>query len=474
MNDTTARVDYQSFLRNKSQISGNSGFKPNFLPSFLIDFQGALDEWAIEKGRAAILADTGLGKTPMQLVWSENCVRHTNKPGLILAPLAVSAQTVRESEKFDIEAHQSRDGKVKPNITVTNYEQIDKFDPDDFSSVVLDEASAIKAFDGKRRKAITRFLSKIKYRLLCTATAAPNDFIELGTLSEALGEMPQSDMLSTFFLASDNKRHSLFKEGDFWNRAKWFLRAHAEKPFWRWVCSWARACRKPSDLGFDDSRFTLPPLNLEQHVIESEFCWPGELFPRIASTLKEQRIERKETMAKRCARVAELVAAHAGHSLVWCQYNEEGDILEKMISGARQVAGKNTDEEKEETVLWFAGNGKIGSNGHKESKRVLVTKPKVACWGLNFQACDHMTFFPSHSFEQFYQGVRRCWRYGQTRPVKVDIVTTSGEEGVTRNLEKKQKKADEMFAALVAEMRSAGGMKLADRHTQKMEVPQWL
>lgn len=456
-------VSYSEFLERKTQVVTDSGFSPLWMPDSLYDFQAALVEWAIRKGRAAIFADCGLGKTPMQLVWAENVVRKTNKPVLIVTPLAVSSQTVRESEKFGIECQQSRDGHVHPNITVTNYERLHYFDASKFAGVVCDESSAIKAFDGKRRKQVTRFLSKMKYRLLCTATAAPNDFIELGTASEALGELSQSDMLGMFFKSSDNMRHSLFKEGDFWNRAKWFFRPHSQTPFWRWVCSWARACRSPADLGFDDDRFVLPPLNVEQHTLPSEFCYPGELFPRIARTLKEQRIERKHTIHERCDKAAELVQ-HNQPAVVWCQYNQEGDLLEELIPNSVQVAGCDTDDEKEERLTAFTF-GQV---------RVLITKPKIGAWGLNWQHCGHHTFFPSHSFEQYYQAVRRSLRFGRVGPVKVDVIATEGEAGVTDNLQKKQRKADEMFAALVAEMNRSERVAAVNRHTNEMELPAWL
>jgi hypothetical protein len=457
------RAAYKEFLNRKSQVGGDAGFAPTILPEFLFDFQKALVDWAVRKGRAAIFADCGLGKTAMQLVWAENVVRRTNKPVLVITPLAVSQQTASEAEKFGIDCKASRDGKVHPNITVTNYERLHYFNANDFAGVVCDESSAIKAFDGKRRKQVTRFLSKMDYRLLCTATAAPNDFIELGTASEALGELTQSEMLSMFFRSTDNMRHSLFKEGDFWNRAKWMFRAHSELPFWRWVCSWARALRSPADMGFDDERFRLPELKVKQHVVKSEFVWPGELFPRVAVTLKEQREERQQTINERCAKVADLVN-HDKPAVVWCQYNGEGDMLEKMIPGCVQVAGRHSDDEKEEKLIAFTF----------KKVRVLVTKPKIGAWGLNWQHCGHQTFFPSHSFEQFYQAVRRSLRFGRTSPVRVDVVTTHGEAGVTGNLQKKQRKADEMFSALVSQMNYHSGIVQEDRHNRLMEVPSWL
>jgi len=306
-------------------------------------------------------------------------------------------------------------------------------------------------------------MSKIPYRLGGTATAAPNDYIELGTISEAMGIMTQSDMLGTFFLSSDKKRHSLFKDGDFWNRAKYFFRPHAEIPFWQWVCSWARAIRSPSDMGFDDDRFILPPLEVTQHTVPTTFRFPGELFVRVAATLAEQREERKRTIQERCELVRQLID-HDQPALVWCQYNEEGTTLAEMIPGAVEVAGRHSDEEKSERLNGFATG----------AFRVLVTKPKIGAWGMNYQHCGHQTFFPSHSFEQWYQCIRRSLRFGRVGPVRVDVVATEGEAGVTENLQSKQVKADAMYAALVKQMHNAQGMTIVDKHTQQMEVPQWL
>lgn len=455
--------DYHRFLAKKSQVSHSVGFEPTFMPDYLFDFQSHLLSWSIRKGRSLLAEDCGLGKTIQLLVYAENCVRRENKPVLITTPLAVADQIVREAEKFGIEAAKSRDGKPAKNITVTNYESLHKFDESDYCAIGCDEISCIKAFDGKRRKQVTRFMSKMKYRLGATATAAPNDFVELGTISEALGEMTQSDMIGMFFRSSDKKRHSLFKEGDFWNRAKYFFRAHSEVPFWRWVCSWARAIRSPSDLGFDGSRFILPELELNQHVVDTEFTYPGELFPRIARTLAEQRMERKRSLEERCADVAKLVD-HDEPALVWCQYNQEGDLLEKMIPGAVQVAGCNSDDEKSERLNGFA-TGQF---------RVLITKPKIGAFGMNYQHCGHHTMFPSHSFEQFYQCIRRSLRFGRVGKVRVDIVATEGEAGVTENLQHKQEKANEMFAKLVQYMNESQRVEIANNHTQKMESPSWL
>lgn len=448
---------YQKFLQAKAQADAGFGFAPNWTPAFLFPFQIALVDWALRKGRAAIFADCGLGKTPMQLVWAENVVRHTNRPVLILTPLAVAAQTVREADKFGIECHRSGDGTVHPGIVVTNYERVHHFDPSDFAGVVCDESSAIKTFGGARQGAVTDFMRKVEYRLLCTATAAPNDYIELGTSAEALGHIGRQDMLSRFFKNDENSMHPI------WWGARWRLKAHARTLFWRWVCSWARAVRKPSDLGFDDTGFVLPPLIENQHVVENERRFTGELFVREAVTMDEQREERRLTIKERVAKVAELVSAH-DQSLVWCHLNPEGDALERACPGAVQVSGADSDEEKEERLLAFA-DGQI---------RTLVTKPVIGALGLNFQRCAHMTFFPSHSFEQYYQGVRRCWRFGQTRPTTIDVVTTAGEMGVLKNLQRKAAAADEMFSLIVREMNHEMGLARSGTRTGEMEVPSWL
>jgi hypothetical protein len=327
--------------------------------------------------------------------------------------------------------------------------------------VVCDESSILKSFDGKRRGDITQFMRKVPYRLLQTATAAPNDFVELGTSSEALGYMGHMDMLNRFFKNDLNNSAQGRMRGEV---IKWRLKGHAELPFWRWVCSWARAIRRPSDLGFDDSRFILPALNEVEHLVEARTLAEGRLFAMPAVGLKEQREERRRTVQERCEQVAALVNNTGQPALVWCHLNDEGDVLEKMIPDAVQVAGSDTDERKEERLEAFA-DGRA---------RVLVTKPKIGAWGLNFQHCNHVTFFPSHSFEQYYQAVRRCWRFGQQRAVRVDIITTEGERGVMRNLQRKAEQADTMFSNLVAEMNNAQHIARSVTDSKQIEVPTWL
>lgn len=454
-------MNYSEYLESKSQGGADSGFAPVWMPSFLFDFQSAMVDWAVRKGRAAIFADCGLGKTPMGLTWASNVARKTNKPVLYLTPLAVASQTVREAHKFDIEATHSKDGSSKGHIVVANYERLHYFNSDDFSGVVCDESSILKSFAGQRRGEITAFMRKVPYRLLQTATAAPNDYVELGTSSEALGYMGHMDMLNRFFKNDLNNSAQGRMRGEV---IKWRLKGHAEQPFWRWVCSWARAIRRPSDLGFDDSAFVLPKLVEVEHLVEAKTLADGMLFAMPAQGLQEQREERRRTVEERCSQIAELVNHTGQPALVWCHLNDEGDMLEKMIPDAVQVSGSDSDERKEERLEAFA-DGKA---------RILITKPKIGAWGLNFQHCNHVTFFPSHSFEQYYQSVRRCWRFGQKRLVTVDIVTTEGERGVMLNLQRKAAQADTMFSHLVAEMNHALHIERANNMTKKLEIPSWL
>lgn len=452
--------DYASFLHRKAQEGADHGFKPTFMPGGLKDFQKAMVDWSVRKGRGAMFEDCGMGKTYQSLAWAQNVAQHTNKPVLILTPLAVASQTVREGEKFGIDVFRSSDGTIRADIVVTNYHRLGEFDYRHFSGVVCDESSILKSFDGSMREQITQFMRKVPYRLLCTATAAPNDYIELGTSSEALGYLGHMDMLNRFFKNDQSNSATRRMYGE---APKWRFKGHGEQPFWRWVCSWARAMRQPSDLGFDDAEFILPALNVREHLIEAEFRPDGYLFEVAATTLPEQRQEQRATVQERCEKVAAMVA-HNDPVMVWCHLNEEADALERMIPSAVQIAGKHRDEVKEERFLAFA-NGEI---------RVLITKPKIGAWGLNFQHCNHVCYFPSHSFEQYYQAVRRCWRFGQTRPVTVDIVHTEGQRKVLENLQRKAKQAQSMFANLVAEMNHAISISSQRGRDNKIEVPSWL
>ncbi len=453
-------IKYEDFLVSRRQLGGEHGFDPLWMPDFLFDFQKILVEWAVRKGRSAIFADCGLGKSPMELVWAQNVVMKTGGRVLVLCPLAVSFQMEREAEKFGVEASVSRDGSLGSDIVITNYEQLAKFDSSDFVGCVCDESSILKNFSGKTRALITEFMRKLPFRLLATATAAPNDYIELGTSSEAIGEMGFSDMISTFF----KKNKKTYTRRDEHRGENYGFRGHAEADFWRWVCSWSRAVRRPSDLGCDDGPFILPSLEVRDHIVRSSRPADGCLFDLPAVGLQEQRRERRRTINERCERVAELVIGTKKPVVCWCHLNDEGDLLKRMIPEAAQVAGKDSDTKKEERLLGFA----------RGDFRVLVTKPTIAAWGLNWQHCSNQTFFPSHSFEQWYQAVRRSWRFGQKNRVTVDIVTSEGEADVMKNLERKQASADEMFENLVRHMNESKQMKSEPYGSEKVEVPLWL
>ncbi len=450
---------YASFLERKTQLDGMHGFEPGWMPEFLFPFQRSLVEWAVRKGRGAIFADCGLGKTPMQLVWAENVRRYTGKPVLIVTPLAVGFQTELEAAKFGIEAAVSRDGNVTGPVTITNYERLHHFSSADFGGVVCDESSAIKAFDGVRRQIVTDFMRKHRYRLLCTATAAPNDYTELGTSSEALGYLGYMDMLGRFFV-NDQRSAGIGRYHG--KQAAFRFKGHAETGFWRWVSSWARAMRRPSDHGFDDDGFILPPLEHRQHVVEARTHREDTLFDLPANGIREERDESRRTVEERCEKAAYLLA-DADTAVAWCQLNREGDLLTRLIDGAVQISGSDEPDAKEEKLVAF-GRGDI---------RVLVTKPVIGAWGLNWQHCNRMTFFPSHSYEQYYQAVRRSWRFGQTRPVTVDIVTTEGGINALKNLQRKAAQADRMFETLVAHMLDALDIDRANTYDLPVEVPAW-
>lgn len=462
--------DYLAFLERKTHLGSEDGFEPLWMPDSLFDFQAALTEWSLRLGRGAVFADCGLGKTLMQLVWATNVAKHAGRPVLVLTPLAVAQQTIREADKFGMEAVRSSRGEVEAQVVVTNYERLHLFDSERFAGVVCDESSILKSFDGKRRAEITEFMRKVPYRLLCTATAAPNDYTELGTSSEALGGLGHVDMLGRFFRNDQNTvkpmvyRHRGQDFAKLEERSKWRLKGHAEEPFWRWVASWARACRKPSDLGFSDEGFDLPELIENEHVVQSRQAAPGRLFDVTAVGLQEQREERRRTIEERCEYVAGLVADTGKPAVVWCHLNDEGTRLAGLIDDAVEVSGKDSDDAKEEKFQAF-GAGEA---------RVLITKPKIGAWGLNWQHCNHLTFFPSHSYEQYYQAVRRCWRFGQTKPVLVDVVATEGEVGVKKNLQRKSAAADRMFSSLVAHMTDAMKLDAASYGDLTAEVPSWL
>ncbi len=457
-------MSYLSYLQSKSDSGEYSGFDPIYMPKELQDFQMFLVDWSVRKGRAGLFSDCGTGKSFMELVWAANIVRKTNGNVIICTPIAVGEQMRLEAEKFNIDdVTRSRDGKIRSKITITNYEMLHLFDSNDFDGFVGDESSILKNFKGARKAEITIFARKIKYRLLATATAAPNDFIELGTSSEALGYMGYMDMLSMFF-KNDQNNCATNRRGRFTEATKWRLKGHAHSSFWRWVTSWARAIRKPSDIGFSDNGYDLPPLIENAHKLDiSRNPNPGELFTFAANGLNEVRDERRATIRERCEFAANLVNNKQGASVSWCNLNDEGDLLTELIDGAVQVSGKDCDEKKEDKLIAF-------TKGEIEK---LVIKPKIGAWGLNWQHCCHTTFFPAYSYEQYYQAIRRFLRFGQVESVECDLIYTQGDNNSMTNLRRKQKQADEMFTALVKEMNNPLNINNITSFKNKMETPKW-
>lgn len=453
---------YAEFLAAKAQSHPASGFEPLWIPDQMFGFQSFLTEWSIRMGRSGLFEDCGTGKSVQELTWAQNVYKHTGKPVLLLTRLGVAGQMQAEAAKFGIDAEVSRNGKLPAGVTISNYEQLGKFDRGLVGGAVCDESSAIKSADAATRAAVTEFMRTLPYRLLGTATPSPNDNAELGTSSEALGYLGHMDMLARFFTNKDKTSKAM---GGRWrSRAgdEWRFKGHAEEPFWRWVASWARAMRKPSDLGFSDDGFILPPLETRQHVVQARTAREGTLFDVPAVGLAEEREEAKRTITERCE-MAAAILADASPGIAWCHYNPESELLTRLIDGAVEVTGSDPPEVKEERLAAFA-RGEI---------RVLVTKPRIASWGLNYQNCHRMTYFPDHSFEARYQAIRRCWRFGQAEPVIVDDITTRGGERVLANLKRKAIQADRMFTALTGHMREAQATERGQSHDKEAEVPRW-
>ena len=406
------------------------------MPDGIFDYQTYVSEYAIRKGRCAVFLDTGLGKTIIELTTSMNYAQYTGKPVLILTPLAVAFQFIKEAHKFGItDIEYSKDGRFSARLVVCNYERLDKFNADDFGAVVLDESSILKNFDGAIKAQVTQFMRRVKYRYLFTATPSPNDFIELGTSSEALGYMGYMDMLGKFFANNENN----IRAQDI--GTKFYLKPHAYDAFFRWVSGWSISMRKPSDHGFSDERHVLPEKVVNLHAVRNDENWiiDGQMlmFNIVAKTMSEVRQEQKMTQQKRCERAVELTDGH-DCSVYWCNFNGEGDLLEEIDEDAKQISGSMDIDEKEELLLAFS-DGQI--------KR-LITKPKITAFGLNWQHCAHTVYFPTFSYEQYYQAIRRFWRFGQKRQVTVDIVHSDGQKRVIDGLTSKSAKMDELFSRL--------------------------
>lgn len=457
---------YKDFLRSKQIITRPSGFEPYPIKDGPFDWQSAIDRWAIRKGKAALFEDCGLGKTLQQLEWSRQVSLHTGLPVLIVAPLAVAKQTQREGVKFGYSVTVCRSqADIQPGINITNYEMLEHFDAEKFGGVVLDESSILKSYSGKIKQQIIDMFRDTPYKLACTATPAPNDFMELGNHAEFLGIMTRSEMLSTFFVHDGGSTQS------------WRLKGHAQGDFWKWIASWAVVLSNPADLGYDGSAYKLPPLNVIEHIVKTDHKFDSDgqerLFAPTVQTLNDRRAARHESLEKRVKECAEIANSTDKQCLVWCDLNEESKALAKAIKGAVEVTGSDTDEHKADAMMGFT-DGSI---------RCLVSKPKIAGWGMNWQNCDTEIFCGlSDSFEAYYQAVRRCWRFGQHNPVDVHIVVSDAEGAVKANIERKQANAQHMTSEMVKYTKAIlqadvrGTIRQQDNYfpRQEMVLPPWL
>lgn len=426
-------MEYRDFLKIKEIKSVSVGFEPTEDNPKLFKWQSDIVRWALMKGRAAIFADCGLGKTPMQLQWAQQVSEHEGKPVIICAPLAVARQTEREGRKFGIHVTVCRKQEdVQPGVNVTNYEMIEHFEASEFAGVVLDESSILKDSSSATRHLLTDKFRDTYFKLCCTATPSPNDYKELGTHSDFLGVMSQPEMLATFFCHDGG------------NTSQWRLKGHAEAKFFAWVASWACCITNPSDLGYDGSDFILPELNIQEIITKTENMADSSgqllIFAETVQTLSERREARRNSLEDRVKAAANIANSTDEQVLVWCDLNAESEALANAIDGSIEVRGSQSPEYKEKAMNGFTDG----------THRVLVTKPSVAGWGMNWQQCNKVIFVGlSDSFEAYYQAVRRCWRFGQTRPVTVYIIISEAEGCVKQNIERKQRDAQRMTSELV-------------------------
>lgn len=427
-------MDYDQFISKKRRAEVATGHTPNELNEYLFDFQHSIVSWAVRRGRAAIFADTGLGKTLMQLSWADEVANHTEGIVLVLAPLAVSEQTIEQGSTFGIEVRRVPAGGTPdtPGVWITNYERMDAIDFQSLHGLVLDESSILKAHDGKTRQRIIDAAQGVPYRLSCTATPSPNDFEELGNQCEFLGVMSRTEMLATYFV------------NDTGDTGTWRLKGWGASKFWEWMGTWAVVLRNPSDLGFDGSRYELPPLEYFEHVVETKPLG-DDLFSRPAMGLAERRKAQRDSVEERCKALAHVVNANSSEPwLIWCHLNDEAELLQSLIPGAVNVQGSDSAESKSKNLLGFA-HGDI---------RVLISKPKIAGFGMNWQHCARMAFVGlDDSFEKFYQAVRRCYRFGQKRSVQVHLFTAENEGQILANLKRKEELHHQMSANMIEHMR---------------------
>ena len=428
-------MQYDEFLRSKIEVAPASGFEVvlDDLNECAFEWQKLLTQWALRKGKCALFEDCGLGKSLQQLDWSYQIHKHTASNILILAPLAVSRQTATEGEKFGIPANLCESQRdIRPGINITNYEKLHHFDTNSFVGIVLDESSILKHQTSETRRQVTELFRDTPYKLCCTATPAPNDYMELGNHAEFLGVMTRSEMLSTYFVHDGS------------DTQKWRLKGHAQDKFWEWVASWAVVLQTPRDLGFEQEGFDLPPMDIKEHIVKSNILEAANgqmlLLPDTIQTLNDRRAARRNSLAERVQCAADIANAASDQYLVWCDLNDEGAALEKAINGAVEVAGRHSDQHKADAMMGFT-RGEV---------RVLVSKPGIAGWGMNWQNCNNVIFVGlSDSFEAYYQAVRRCWRYGQNKAVNVHIITSEGEGSVLDNIKRKQKAAGQMVEEMV-------------------------
>jgi ERCC4-related helicase len=431
-------MNYTEFLKSKRHLIGNYGFNPKFYPDCIFDFQKEVVDRAVKKGRMGLFLDTGLGKTLIQLTIAENIVRETNKNVLILTPLAVGFQFLKDAENLKITDNivQTKKGEFNKKIVICNYERLHYLKPNDFEAVILDESSILKNFDGKIKKQITSFIKKVKYRFCSTATPSPNDFIELGTTSEVLGYMGYMDMLSKFFKNNQNSVDSNNRNiGE-----KFYLKPHAERDFFAWVNQWSVMCKMPSDLGFSNHGYNLPPLHVNKHVVKNKSLvqvdGQVQMFNIVAKSFHEIRHEQKQTEKERSEKAVEL--AKGKNSVYWVNTNNESSLINDLDKDAVEIRGSYSIDKKESILMDFA-EGNI---------QRLVTKAKMTGMGLNWQHCNHTVFFPTWSYEQYYQSIRRFWRFGQKNEVTCDIVISDGQTRVMQALEQKTQKAIELYENL--------------------------
>lgn len=455
-------TEYEKFIKSKLRMDIASGFDCDIPVGPLFDFQAACISWALKRGRAALFLDTGLGKTFCQVTWAQKVAEHTGGNVIIAAPLCVAQQTVEEAAKIGIIVKYCRDdSQVEPGITITNYEMLEHFDLDSFAGVVLDESSILKSHTSKTREAIVMGFRNTPYKLSCTATPSPNDYIELGNQADFLGVMSAQEMLATFFTHDG---------GD---TSKWRLKGHGKVKFWEWMATWSICIRSPADLGFDGSRYELPPLEMVEHLVSGGELINGELFHVTAQSLTERRQAKKNSMADRIALAASIANGTDQPVIVWCHMNEESELITKAIPGAVEVTGSMTVDQKTKNIMAFT---------HGEA-RVLVSKASICGFGMNWQHCNIMIFAGmDDSFEKYYQAVRRCHRFGQKRQVTVHIITAETEGAVKANIERKQAQANLMAGQMVAYMQKMTKAQIEGARSNTevynpimpMEVPDWI